>query len=75
MAEEESHVLDGTKCTCGDWEAELGTSIWRGFDRHLIAVRVAAEMADPAPILHPKDAADLAAFDEGPRTPPRGGAW
>ena len=33
------HALVGTACTCGGWEAELGTPIWRGFDRHLLDVQ------------------------------------
>lgn len=33
------HALEGSSCSCGEWTAALGTSIWRGFDRHLIAVR------------------------------------
>lgn len=33
------HDLEGTACSCGEWEAQLGESIWRGFDRHLLEVR------------------------------------
>lgn len=34
------HQLRGTACSCGKWEAKLGESIMRGFDKHLIAVQM-----------------------------------
>lgn len=32
------HHLNGTSCSCGEWEARLGESIRRAFDRHLLDV-------------------------------------
>lgn len=37
------HDLDGTRCTCGEWEAPLGESIHRGFDEHLLSLRCNTE--------------------------------
>lgn len=48
MTEEVEHRLLGqgiggdqgqARCTCGGWTARLGTSVWRGFDQHLLDVR------------------------------------
>jgi hypothetical protein len=43
MSEVEVHLLIGTACSRGDWEATLGEQIQRGFDRHLIEVGAAPE--------------------------------
>lgn len=37
------HALRGNRCSCGDWEAQLGELITRGFDRHLLEVRSARD--------------------------------
>jgi hypothetical protein len=34
----DEHRLEGAVCSCGEWEAKLGESIHRGFDRHLLDV-------------------------------------
>lgn len=39
MLDEPLHELVGTRCSCGSWEATLGESIHRAFDKHLLEVR------------------------------------
>lgn len=52
------HVLRGTVCSCGKWQALLGTSIRREFDKHLLEVQ--AEFRETDPILD--EASALPAF-------------
>lgn len=39
LARPAEHRLEGSVCSCGGWEAALGESIHRGFDRHVLESR------------------------------------
>lgn len=54
------HRLEGSACSCGQWEAALGESIHRGFDRHLLESAVQGGGAVSAPDSAENDAGAVA---------------